>query len=52
MSEMTTVEADLAIAPADSPARREFRWEGKGAEGEITIERTSQSSPVWIQANN
>jgi hypothetical protein len=52
MSETINREADLAIAPADSASRRAFEWEAKVGEATVSIVRTSQSSPVWIQANN
>jgi hypothetical protein len=35
----------------DSATRREFAWRGNTPNGAITIVRTGQSSPVFIQQN-
>lgn len=52
MQETINVEADLAIAPADSAARQDFEWSAQVGTATVSIVRTAQSSPVWIQANN
>ncbi|MGI8312168.1 hypothetical protein [Saccharopolyspora hattusasensis] len=52
MSNTINREADLAIAPADSALRRDYEWSAHAGDATISIVRTSQSSPVWIQANN
>ncbi|MFD2796427.1 hypothetical protein ACFS27_22895 [Promicromonospora vindobonensis] len=53
MTGTATHKADLAIASADSPARRDFTWQSTDSDRKaLSIVRTAQSSPVWIQANN
>lgn len=52
MQDTINVEADLAIAPADSVAREGFEWSAQVGTDTVSIVRTAQSSPVWIQANN
>lgn len=45
-------ESDLGIAPADAAIRQDFDWSAQAGELTISIVRTAQSSPVFIQANN
>lgn len=53
MTGSATYETDLAIASTDSAARRDFAWQSSDdRDTALSIVRTAQSSPVWIQANN
>jgi hypothetical protein len=52
MSTTSNPESDLAIAPANAAARKDFEWTANAGTETISIVRTAQSSPVWIQANN
>ncbi|MCK2245428.1 MULTISPECIES: hypothetical protein [unclassified Crossiella] len=52
MQDTTHIEADLAIAPAESVARQDFEWSAQVGTNTVAIVRTAHASPVWIQANN
>jgi hypothetical protein len=52
MSKASKEVSDLAIAPAESPIRKDFKWEAPSASGSVTITRSSKSGPMPIQANN
>lgn len=52
MQNVINVETDTAIAPVDSVARQNFEWSAQVGSSTVSIVRTAQSSPVWIQANN
>ncbi|MBM7774067.1 hypothetical protein JOD54_004271 [Actinokineospora baliensis] len=52
MQNMVDGEVDTAVAPADSVVRQDFEWSAQVGAGTVSIVRTAQSSPVWIQANN
>jgi hypothetical protein len=52
MSQESKAEARREAASANPAARREFQWSASTNRGAISIVRTGQSSPVFIQANN
>lgn len=53
MTDAVTYDTDLSIASSDSVARRDFAWQSSDSDrASLSIVRTAQSSPVWIQANN
>jgi hypothetical protein len=51
MSE-ATVSNKLESPVAGDAARREFKWSATTRRGAVSIVRTGQSSPIFIQANN
>lgn len=52
MSDTTALKVSSSPAPQEVAARQEFKWNAQTRRGTISIVRTGQSSPVFIQANN
>jgi hypothetical protein len=52
MSDTTAPKVGTSAAPQEVAARHEFKWDATTRRGTISIVRTGQSSPVFIQANN